>query len=822
MKTTGQRSSTLTAFCAAALLCALSALVIPTSPAFAATTERISVSTSGEQANGASGSVCISSDGRFVAFESEASNLVPGDTNAQSDIFVRDRLSGAIERVSVSSTGEQGNGMSWWPAISADGRFVAFDSEANNLVPGDTNEFADAFVHDRLTGTTERVSVSSAGEQAYINFGGTSISADGRCVAFLTDARNLVPGDTNGRVDVFVRDRETGTTERVSVSSTGQQANSESISVSLSADGRFAAFSSAASNLVPNDTNSNSDVLVRDRQSGTTERVSVSSVGAQANYGSYYPAISADGRFVIFDSDASNLVSGDTNGIIDVFLRDRLTGKTERVSLDSSGAQGNNESSGSSVTTDGRFVAFTSYATNLAAGDTGFDQDVFLRDRATGVTEMVSVSTLGFQGNGNSWRPAISADGRFVIFDSDASNLVPGDTNGVSDVFVRDREATVSASGIAINADEACTNSRDVTLSLLCPSGSTQMRLRSDPGDWAAWEACASEKAWTLSSGDGLKKVCLQCRDVWGTLSPEVSDDIVLDTTPPSGVSIVINNGAACANRSDFSFTLSAVGASEYRLGWESEAMWTDWETYTPNAFVGWGIGPSRGGSFTFQFQCRDSCGNESEIASDDIWVALFTDVGCAQPQRPYIEALALRYIVSYNRERQAPYYPYKAITRAQFAQALCKAAGKTPLDKATPTFADVPKTHPAYGWIERLADPASWGGTPVTDGCGIQGAQKLFCPDASVTREQSAKLICRAAGKAAMSSCSGVFADVPSARPLCPYVERLADAASWPGGIAVTNGCGQSGATRWFCPASALTRGQMAVFLVRAFGIPL
>jgi hypothetical protein len=155
-------------------------------------------------------------------------------------------------------------------------------------------------------------------------------------------------------------------------------------------------------------------------------------------------------------------------------------------------------------------------------------------------------------------------------------------------------------------------------------------------------------------------------------------------------------------------------------------------------------------------------------------------------------------------------------------AEALCRTAGKTALDSPTPTFADVPKTHPAYGWVERLADAASWGGMPVTDGCGWQGSQKLFCPDATVPREHAAKFVCRATGKPPMPTCSGVFRDVPSVRRSCGFVERLADAASWPGGVPVTNGCGKSGTTRWFCPDRPLTRGEMAVFLVRAFGIPM
>jgi len=409
------------------------------SPASAAYTERVSVSSSGAQGNSGSWISSISADGRFVAFYSGASNLVPGDTNGVPDIFVRDRLTGTTERVSVSSAGEQGNGWSGGASISADGRFVAFYSWASNLVPGDTNGVPDIFIRDRLTARTERVSVSSAGEQGNGRPGGASISADGRFVAFVSDASNLAPGDTNAWADVFVRERLTDRTERVSVSSSGAQGNSHSGSVSISADGRFVAFDSRATNLVPGDTNGRDDVFVRDRLTGRTERVSVSSAGEQGNSVSYAPSISADGRFVAFASRASNLAPGDTNGYDDVFVRDRLTGTTERISVSSAGAQGNYESWWPCISADGRFVAFHSPASNLAPGDTNGCYDIFVRDRLTGTTERVSVSSSGAQGDGDSCAPSISADGRFVGFVSSASNLVPGDTNGMCDTFVRDR-----------------------------------------------------------------------------------------------------------------------------------------------------------------------------------------------------------------------------------------------------------------------------------------------------------------------------------------------------------------------------------------------
>jgi Tol biopolymer transport system component len=417
---------------------------------WAQVTQRVSVDSGGAEGNNDSGylGVSISADGRYVAFYSIATNLVPGDTTGSGDIFVRDRQSGTTERVSVDSGGAQGNGGSYAPAISADGRYVAFDGSATNLVPGDTNGFSDVFLRDRQSGTTERVSISSGGVQGngYSYF--PSISADGRYVAFESSATNLVAGDTNAFVDVFVRDRLSGTTERVSISSGGVQGNGGSDAPSISADSRYVAFQSYANNLVLGDTNGFVDVFVRDRQSGTTERVSVDSFGAQGNDHSYVPSISADDLYVAFHSYATNLVPGDTNGFADVFVHNRLSFWTERASVSPAGVQGNGNSSYPSISADGRHVAFASTATNLVPGDTNGVEDAFIRDRLNSTTERVSVSSAGAQGNGDSgdYGPSISTDGRYVAFESAAAFLVPGDTNGVKDVFIRDRDATSFAS----------------------------------------------------------------------------------------------------------------------------------------------------------------------------------------------------------------------------------------------------------------------------------------------------------------------------------------------------------------------------------------
>ena len=411
--------------------------------AAAATTTRVSVGSAEQQGNGFSVGAAVSSGGRYVAFASEASNLVAGDSNGVADVFVRDRLAGTTRRVSVGPSGQQANDASGFrPTISANGRYVAFASFASNLVPGDVNGVGDVFVRDLVAGTTRLVSVGLGGPGDNGSFE-PAISADGRHVAFSSAARNLVPGDTNEVADLFVHDLLAGMTSRVSVGPSGREANGRSTEPAISADGAVVAFASEASNLVAGDSNGMFDVFVRDRLAGTTRRVSVGPGGRQANGNSSAPALSADGRFVAFNSEASNLVTGDT-GFVDVFVRDRATGTTRRISVARGGGQANGLSASPSLSADGRFVAFTSEASNLVAGDSNGQTDVFVRDRVAGVTRRVSVGPGGRQANGASSGASISANGRHVGFESSATNLVPGDTNGQTDVFVHDQFGDVA------------------------------------------------------------------------------------------------------------------------------------------------------------------------------------------------------------------------------------------------------------------------------------------------------------------------------------------------------------------------------------------
>jgi Tol biopolymer transport system component len=341
---------------------------------------------------------------------------------------------GSTRRVSVTTTGAQAHGESYGGSISADGRFVAFESDASNLFHGPTLG-REVYVRDRLAHTTRLISVGLDGRPPIGYAGDASISADGRYVAF----DNLVRGDTIVHINVFVRDRARHTTRLVSVGLGGRPANGHSFGPSISADGRYVAFTSDASNLVGGDTNGITDVFIRDSARHTTRLISVGLGDRSANGYSFEPSISADGRYVAFTSPASNLVRGDTSDAsdaYDVFVRDTVAQTTRLVSVSTNGQQSRGRAP--SISAHGRFVAFTSAAHNLVAGDTNRLSDVFVRDTLAHTTRLVSVGLKGQSGNNGSLLSDISSDGRSVAFTSDASDLVPNDTNSSRDVFVRD------------------------------------------------------------------------------------------------------------------------------------------------------------------------------------------------------------------------------------------------------------------------------------------------------------------------------------------------------------------------------------------------
>ena len=381
----------------------------------------------------------LSADGRFVAFHSTADNLVPGDNNFHGDVFVYDRLTCMIERVSVSSAGAQGNLSSSDPDISDDGRFVVFESQASNLAP-DTNGFAlDVFVRDRLLDTTTLVSVDSSGIQPSDASLDPDISGDGRVVTFASLASTLVPGDTNGSADVFVRDLVAGTTERASVATSGAESVSPGFGVFdpvLSGDGQFVTFASIMPTLVTGDFNNARDVFVRDRLAGTTTRVSVTSSGSEGAAGaaSSAPAISGDGRYVTFQSSA-DLVPGDET-CDGIYVRDLHVNSTSCLPLRPPGSGFMSNAIRPAINADGRYIAFSS-PTSYVRGDTG-EFDVYVYDRVINTIRRVSTAPDGRQANSsvNEDTIGLSADGQVIGYTSSATNLVFGDLNGTVDVFV--------------------------------------------------------------------------------------------------------------------------------------------------------------------------------------------------------------------------------------------------------------------------------------------------------------------------------------------------------------------------------------------------
>jgi Tol biopolymer transport system component len=398
---------------------------------------RVSVVSSGTDANDLSSAPAISGDGRFIAFRSLASDLVPGDNNGKYDIFVFDRIDDQTSRVSVNSSETEADGPSNNPSISSDGRYVAFESEATNLVPNDTNGVSDIFVRDRDTGQTTRISVDSTGTQATGQSNNPSISGDGKYIAFRSFASDLVQNDTNGANDIFVHNRITGQTIRVSVDSLGTEGDSDSNEPSISSDGRYVIFRSLATNLVPPDFVSTYDIYLSDYVSRNTFRISVNSSGDEGDGPSQQPSISSKGEHVAFESSATNLLQPDpdNNTANDIFVSDSITGRTTRVSVDSQGDEGDGPSYNPSISSDGRYVAFESEATNLVDPDDNNESDIFIHDRATGQTTRISVDSTGAQATGPSHNPSFSGDIRYVAFESEAP-LVTDDTNSVSDIYV--------------------------------------------------------------------------------------------------------------------------------------------------------------------------------------------------------------------------------------------------------------------------------------------------------------------------------------------------------------------------------------------------
>ena len=400
---------------------------------------RVSEAEGGGSANGDSEEVDLTRNGRLVAFSSDASDLVPGDDNDSADVFVRDRHNDATILVSAAADGSASDSQSGSPSISSDGRYVAFDSFSSDLVEDDTNDASDVFVRDLEVGTTTLVSVDMMGGPSDSGSSNPSISPDGRYVAFQSSATDLVDGEDEPLTsDVFVRDLQTGLTTAVSVDVNGAAPDGESFSPAISRGGTRIVFWSSASDLVADDTNGFDDIFVRDLVAHSTVLVSVATDGGNGDQLSRDPDISANGNRVAFSSRANNLVAGDTNGfVIDIFVRDLTGGTTVRASVDAQGGDPGDNSEGPTLSANGNLVTFFSRARDLVGPrQRDFVQDVYVRDLAAGTTKLLTHDIQNLAPDGHSSWPSISSNGKVVGFESHAEDLVADDDNRASDVFV--------------------------------------------------------------------------------------------------------------------------------------------------------------------------------------------------------------------------------------------------------------------------------------------------------------------------------------------------------------------------------------------------
>lgn len=567
------------------LICGLLLAVVMFRMSAAEDIIRVSVAGDGTQATENSVSrPYISSDGRYVVFSSEASNLVADDTNGSPDVFVYDTVNKSIERVSVADDGTEGNAWSGGPSISGDGRYVAFNSAATNLVAGDTNGAWDTFVYDRNTKTVQRVSTAADGTQGDqgtaqnavgamvknlhdVQLYTPSISSDGRYVAFTSDATNLIPGDTNKKYDIFVKDRNTGEVRRASVSSAAAQADNSSYNVSISPDGRYVVFNSAATNLVAGDTNDTWDTFVKDLNTGIIERVSLGNGGVQADGQSVcVPFISSDGRYVTFTSSATNLVVKDLNRQWDVFVYDRQTDTVKCVSVASDGTQANGVSYNSSISADGRYVAFSSEATNLAPGNVTGVTNVYVHDMETGKTWCASMRSNGTFGDGRTNVPVISPDGKYIVYKSDAGNLVSGDTNSKYDMFFGAAGAKTANLTMAVFPESGGSTTPTGTSTVDVNASTAITATAASDYHFVSWSVSGSG---TVADADASETTVVLTGDA--TVTANFTNDtatLTMAVSPEAGGGTDPSAGTHTANINE-AVTIKATAGTDYTFsGW--------------------------------------------------------------------------------------------------------------------------------------------------------------------------------------------------------------------------------------------------------------
>ncbi len=813
---------------------------------------RVSVSSSGAEANDGSLRASISADGRYVAFESGADNLVSGDTNGAPDIFVHDRLTGETTRASLGAGGAQANGGSYRAAISGDGRYVGFLSGADNLVSGDTNNMDDAFVHDRQTGNTVRVSVSSAGEQGndqtdhYL-----ALSANGRFAVFCSDATNLVDGDNNARVDVFVHDLLTGQTERVNVSSDEAEANASGWDPSISADGNLVVFSSGATNLVAEDANSASDVFVRDRQAGATFLATLNSNGEQADHGGGEGFLSAGGRYVIFSSSANNLMSDDNYGYPQAFRRDLLTGETILVSSYDDYGPMVGWSEEPVLSSDGRYAAFEFDD----KGDGLPGRVIQLHDCVTGETTIVAP---GYDENDSSHGPALSADGRFLAFHSEANYIVPNDTNGASDVFEREVFTPVVKTYVSVGTYDGWViesgeesevgghvDSQSTLLYVGDAANDQQYRAilhfdtSSLPNNAVITQAALKVKKQGLTGGNpfnALGPLLVDLRKpAFGAAALEASDfeaAAALDGGGTVGSGLSAGWYTALLDPSVYPF-IHTYGATQMRLRFtlgDNDNQSADFlklfsgdaavgdqpylylEYYVPLekyptvlAILRASPNPTDANLVTYTVVFSES------VTGVDAGDFVLTTSGVVHASVTSVSGSGDTWSVTVHTGAATGSLRLDLVDDDSIRDSMYNrlggydpgngdfTGGEVYTILAHPSFADVPLDYWAWRYIESIYLAG------ITGGCG----NGHFCPETAVSRAQMAVFLERGVRGAAYlppDPTGAVFDDIPVTYWAARWVEQLA-------ADGITSGCG----FRLFCPEDSVTRAQMAVFLLRA-----
>ncbi|MCP4303682.1 MAG: hypothetical protein GY788_02135 [bacterium] len=692
--------------------------------------------------------------------------------------------------VSQATDGTLSNGGDVDPTISADGDIIAYSSSSTNLVPHDSNGLEDIFLYDRVTGITSQVSGGLGDSVTNGHSRAPALSADGSTIAYYSSATNLVAGDTNGLLDVFTYDRSTGATSRVSVASDGSEGDAHSYGPSVSGDGSIIVFESGATNLVAGDTNNRTDIFAHDLVTGTTTRVSVASHGAQGNHNSYKPAISADGTTVVYESYATNLVADDTSTASDIFAHDLATGTTTRVSVASDGTQIDRHSTRPAVSADGMVVAYQS-------------GDVFVYDRNTGTRTRVSVATDGGEANEVAWNPAISADGSTIAYSSMATNLVPGNTNNESDIFVYSRtDGATTLVSVGFDGAEA----NDDSLSPAISADGKTITYSSDATNLVSGEVGPNTDIFVTDLGSapetsGFEATVPEDTPVGAELGTVAAGDP--DGDPPSYDITTGNDAGVFAI--DGNGTVTLAGPLDY----ETTSRYDLTVTVSDGELLGTAI-----------VTVDVTNVNEAPTAGDfDTTVpqdtATGTELGTVAASDPDNDPLSFAITAGndadlFSINAAGVLRPVAAVDQFATQHALTVTVSDGELSGTATVTINITEADEIDPFTDTVgsvfAVDIEWLAiSGITQGCNPP-ANDDFCPDDFVTRGQMAAFLARALD---LPATGGDYFGDDDGTIFEDAINRLAASG-------ITKGCNPPTNDR-FCPNGKVTRGQMAAFLVRA-----